>query len=348
MKSVALLALFLSSTIEKGHPFLLGSQPGQSALHHEAQTCFYSPYSSSVWPLVRRSSNTNSKSGKLWASNDSENDEKEEAARVRKQLEFLLGEPSSLGAPTTSVDVDALMDPANEDRIEELLPKQPPLTAAERDRRLAEIELLKELGDSDDALEKLWDLWFSERGATARQRLEQADRFLAGGQVLAAEKMLKQMIQEYGVYWVEPINRLATLLYMDGRLEESYQLCLVILHLRPYHFGALSGIVAVSIGLNKREQARRWAEKRLPSRVASSSFPPFSENGPSNPRRIEWVRNAVKEAQEALSRLDYQTKKDLGRPEDYYKNKKSPQKKETGPTGEPQSQLFDDDEDAWQ
>ena len=280
--------------------------------------------------------------------NDSNDDDME---RVRQQLESLLGpESSSLAkglTASTAVDVDALMEPANANEIAGLIPPPPPLTSAERDRRLVEIELLQALNDGDGPLQDLWDLWFSERGKTAKERLEQVDQFMAGGQVMVAEKMLRQMIQEYGVYWVEPINRLATLLYLSGRLEESYQLCLVVLHLRPYHFGALSGIVAVSIGLGKRDDARKWAEKRLPSRVASTSFPPFAEDGPTNPRRKEWVQRAVKQAQTTLSHLEYQRQKDFGKPEKYYKQKKkrpSVMEEQTPPS----QGLLDADDDAWQ
>ena len=273
----------------------------------------------------------------------SSNNNNSEVDRVRKQLESLLGTAEDL---EPQVDLEALMDPANANRIPDLIPKPPPLTSAERDRRMAEIELLQALEDSDDTLQDLWDLWFSARGKTAKERLEQADEFMANGNILAAEKMLKQMIREYGVYWVEPLNRLATLLYLDGRLEESFQLCLVVLHLQPHHFGALSGIVAVCIGLGKREEARRWADKRLPTRVASSSFPPFAQDGPTNPRRKEWVVRAVKQAQEAISHLEYQTQKDFGKPEKYYKKRKGNnlgKEDDNSP-----SRLLDMDEDAWQ
>ena len=284
----------------------------------------------------------------LWQASDDDDDDSKnhnnDIDRARQQLESLLGPLSSDLLDDPKVDLEALMDPDNADGIDELLPPPPPLTTAERDRRLVEIQLLRRLQDSDEPLQELWDLWFAERGPTARKRLEQADAYMARGQVVAAEAMLRKMIEEYGVYWVEPLNRLATLLYLDGRLEESYQLCLVVLRLRPYHFGALSGIVAVSTALRGRDQARRWAEKRLPSLVASSSFPPFATNGPTNPRRREWVQRAVKVAQETLAHLEYQTQKGLGKPEKYYKKRanRRPANEET------LSSLLDTEEDAWQ
>ena len=44
-----------------------------------------------------------------------------------------------------------------------------------------------------------------------------------------AEQVLRDLIEENGIHWVEPVNRLATLLYMQGRLEESKHLCEVVL-----------------------------------------------------------------------------------------------------------------------
>lgn len=176
---------------------------------------------------------------------------------------------------------------------------------------------------------------------------------MSSGQFTVAENMLKRMIQDYGVYWVEPLNRLATLLYLDDRLEESYQLCLVVLHLRPYHFGALSGIVAVSTAMRDREKARRWAEKRLPSLVSSTSFPPFASDGPKNPRRREWVQKAVQYAEDALRDLEDQTRRGFGKPEQYYKrasNSATASSASDEPQqSQPSSSLMDTgDDDAWQ
>jgi hypothetical protein len=272
-----------------------------------------------------------------------------EIDQARKQLESLLGPDLSSNDKDTKVDVDALMDPRNANCIADILPPQPPLTSSERDRRLMEIEILADLEDSDEPLQDLWDLWFMERGTTARDRLEQVDAFMSSGQVTAAESMLKQMIQDYGVYWVEPINRLATLMYLDGRFEESYQLCLVVLHLRPYHFGALSGIVAVCTAMRDREKARRWAEKRLPSLISSTSFPPFVSDGPKNPRRREWVQRAVQSAKDALRQLEF-TKKSFGKPEKYYTRAKNSVKSldETHQSQSSSSLFNASDDDAWQ
>jgi hypothetical protein len=92
--------------------------------------------------------------------------------------------------------------------------------------------------------------------------------------------------------------------------------------LKLWHFGALSGIVQVCIGLSHREEARFWAQKRMPTLVAGTSFPPFtakrSNGAASNPRRIEWCRQAIRNARARLKKAERNTTKSMGAPEDYY------------------------------
>jgi hypothetical protein len=236
-------------------------------------------------------------------------------------------------------------DNDDDDMVVTLPPPPPVLTAADREKRLTEIQLLLRLDssstdsdDSDDdedndndnvAVNLLWDLWYGERGLNAKRRLEATNALMGDPSTWKmCEEELHEMIQEYGIYYyTEPLNRLATLYFLQGRLIDSYKLCRVILQIKPWHFGALSGIVLVLQQLgntnNKRkaDEARKWAKQCLPqARVANISFPPFTErNGPaSNPRRKEWVRNAVKAAQQALHLAEQRAKESLGEPEEYY------------------------------
>jgi hypothetical protein len=79
------------------------------------------------------------------------------------------------------------------------------------------------------------------------------------------------------------VNRLATLYYVQGRLEESLTLNEIVLFIKPWHIGALSHIVMVHAALHDPVSARQWAAFRLPSLAASGS----------NRRRISWVERAV-------------------------------------------------------
>jgi hypothetical protein len=218
--------------------------------------------------------------------------------------------------------------------MESLLPPPPPMSTMERARRLHEIQLLEQLEQSDDASEALWELFFSERGVHKQKLLGATDQLLANPETWKqCEEELRKLIEDArsvaedddrrpGVYFVEAVNRLATLYFLQGRLDDSYTLCRLVLHLKLWHFGALSGIVQVCIGLSHREEARFWAQKRMPTLVAGTSFPPFTEkrsNGAaSNPRRIEWCRQAIRNARARLKKAERNTTKSMGAPEDYY------------------------------
>lgn len=130
--------------------------------------------------------------------------------------------------------------------VESQLPPHPPLSTIERERRRVEVKLLKQLEYSDEATSGLWELWYSERGKEAKSVINEADRLIAEEDPSSwreAETMLVGLVEEFGIYFVEPLNRLATLYFLRGRLEESYKLCRVILKIKPWHFGAASGIV---------------------------------------------------------------------------------------------------------
>jgi tetratricopeptide (TPR) repeat protein len=164
------------------------------------------------------------------------------------------------------------------------LPHRPPLTSIERERRLAEIRILENLRDNDDAIADLWALWFAERGAQAEAILKEADELMSGRvrQQLEAERLLRSLIEEYGVYFVEPVNRLATLYFQQGRMEESLALNKIVLAVKPWHVGALSHIVMVYEALGDSMSARSWARFRLPS-------------GSIN-RRAKWSERAINDA----------------------------------------------------
>jgi hypothetical protein len=189
-------------------------------------------------------------------------------------------------------------------QMEVILPLPAPLTSIERERRQAEISLLASLEKGDHAIEKLWNHWYHERGHEAAKRLSKADLLSTQGRDKweAAETLLKEIISEYGVHWAEPPNRLATLYYMQGRLKESAELCKSVLAVKPWHFGALSGLVMVYAGLNDVEEARCWATRRLP---------PLQPVGP-NRRRVEWVKCAIQNAENALLDAEKRLREDFG------------------------------------
>jgi len=168
------------------------------------------------------------------------------------------------------------------------IPPRPPLTSIERERRSAEIELLGHLTDGEEAIKEIYNLWFNERGAAASKLLQQARELMEQGpkEQEEAESILLALVDEYGVYFTEPLNQLAILYYVQGRYEKALQLNKMVLSVKPWHIGALSHIVMVYAEMADQNTARQWAFFRLP---------PFSYGG-SNQRRARWVERAVVEA----------------------------------------------------
>lgn len=228
----------------------------------------------------------------------------------------------------------------------------PPLTTIMRERREAEIELLESLQYSDTAMSDLWSLWFGERGPEWATRLAKVEALTTKGPEYwePAEEQLWNIIQECGPYWAEPINRLATLYYLQGRYEESKALCEVVLTLKPWHVGALSGIVLVCAGMGDVAGARMWADRRLPP------MPPANTTG--GERRTKWVSIFVKEATAKLERAQkqtfkhYYTQDEEEEEETLMRNQQKPKissTDDTNPsTNNSNSHLDEDDSSSWQ
>jgi|UPI000581AF11 hypothetical protein len=213
------------------------------------------------------------------------------------------------------------------------LPPPPPLTAMERERREAEIQFLEQLEKGDDSVSNLWTLWYQERGVKAAAQLGEAEVLTGNPRGwIKAEAILRELISEYGVYWTEPVNRLATLYYIQGRLEEAEVLCKIVLQLKPWHFGALSGIVMIYADLHDSDAARIWAARRLPA---------FAPTG-TNRRREAWVGKALFDAEQSLVKAEARVSEAFGAPDDHATTRGRRQLRDQ----KNHLNLFDDD--AWQ
>merc|ERR1740136_598138 len=209
-------------------------------------SAFTSTSSTSVFSSRRRRRRTRTPRGRSIIYCDKKNNEDPgeespfDAEEARERLESLLrGEDTqpknANGNPKIlNMSLPQLLKLKSNDFLASL-PPPPPLSAIERDRRTTEIRILERLEDGDEASADLWSLWYSERGATARSVLDEADRLLGDpASWRDCEAKLKRLVDDYGVYFVEPVNRLATLYYLQGRLDESYRLCQIILEIKPW------------------------------------------------------------------------------------------------------------------
>ena len=166
------------------------------------------------------------------------------------------------------------------------------LTTTARHRRLLEIELLKSLTKSEDAINELMHLWMYENDASMAQELEDMQDECSPG-MKYEENRLREMIQEFP-HWAEPRARLALLLYFQGRTQDSYDTALETLVLKPWHFEVYPLLVLLSLRQQNFGQALSWARRSLPT---------YRTNG-KNKRRNEWIRIAVELAQDQLYRAE--------------------------------------------
>lgn len=146
-------------------------------------------------------------------------------------------------------------------------------------------------------------LWYGERGPLEEMRLRNIEEALGDpSRWEEAEKQYLELINEHCKTdgeiklnlsnWVEPANRLATLLYLMGRLKESKAWCEAILEAKPWHVGALSGVVMVCLKLNDEESAKKFISMGLPNLSAEM-----------RDARKAWVQRNVDVATQYLLRL---------------------------------------------
>ena len=160
-----------------------------------------------------------------------------------------------------------------------------------------------DLQNQEIVVSELWTIWYGERGPLNEQRLRNIEETLGDpSQWENAEQQYLDLINEHCKsdgesklnlsLWVEPANRLATLLYLMGKLKESKAWCEAILEAKPWHIGALSGIVMVCVQLKDEEGAKKYIEMGLPNLSAEMR----------NARKA-WVERNVKNAKEQLIQL---------------------------------------------
>jgi hypothetical protein len=122
------------------------------------------------------------------------------------------------------------------------------------------------------------------------------------------------------------------LYYIQCRLEEAEVLCKIVLQLKPWHFGALSGIVMIYADLHDSDAARIWAARRLPA---------FAPTG-TNRRREAWVGKALFDAEQSLVKAEARVSEAFGAPDDHATTRGRRQLRDQ----KNHLNLFDDD--AWQ
>jgi tetratricopeptide (TPR) repeat protein len=132
----------------------------------------------------------------------------------------------------------------------------PKLSAAEEraqklDRLFAELRKAASPDEAEPSEQAIWRLWMAYDSPTAAVLLVQGTRAMEAKDYMAAHAVFDRLVEAHPLY-VEAWNKRATLLYLEGRFDESVADIRKVLDLEPRHFGALSGL-----GMIRRQQGDR-------------------------------------------------------------------------------------------
>lgn len=93
----------------------------------------------------------------------------------------------------------------------------------------------------EEATQKLWRIWFQQKGMHGLSLLERSQVLVQAGKVDEAETLLSEVITDQPDF-AEAWNRRAVLYYLQGRYRHSLADCQQVVALNPVHFGALHGM----------------------------------------------------------------------------------------------------------
>ena len=124
------------------------------------------------------------------------------------------------------------------------------------------------------ATSELWDMWYQEAGDVAESRLREGIHLMEARRFHEAEKHFVGLVADYPEF-PEGHNKLATILFLNGKYKGSLKECRVSLNLNPNHFGAWNGMGMCLYNLCKYDEAISAFAKALaiqPHAMANRQF----------------------------------------------------------------------------
>ena len=103
--------------------------------------------------------------------------------------------------------------------------------------------------------DKIWKFWLSD-GSSENNNIEMmrgVDLMQKGKLDDALKLFLK--LSESEPNWAEPINKIATIRYLQGDLYGSIRDIQLTLELEPRHFGAIAGLAQINLALGRYTDA---------------------------------------------------------------------------------------------
>ncbi len=112
------------------------------------------------------------------------------------------------------------------------------------------------------AIAGLWECWLDEGGPEARRTMEAGVEAMGVDDLATAADTFRALMAEHPD-WAEAINKLATVLYLQGRPEESIAYCRQVVALKPDHFGAWNGMAVCAIQIEDWPLALHAVEESI-------------------------------------------------------------------------------------
>ena len=136
------------------------------------------------------------------------------------------------------------------------------------------------------AITGLWECWLDEAGPDARRAMEAGVESMNAGDLSAAFEAFKALSDEHP-NWAEATNKIATVLYLQGRPEESIVYCHRVVALKPDHFGAWSGMAICALQTEDWPLALQAVEESLR----------LQPNSPSNRQLLQLVQSRLRQTE---------------------------------------------------
>ena len=102
---------------------------------------------------------------------------------------------------------------------------------------------------------KIWNLWLNN-GSTksSNSQMQKGLELLQNGNLDRALSLFKNLSKKEPI-WAEPVNKIATIKFLQGDYIGSINDIKTTLKLEPRHFGAIAGLVQINIILKEYKQA---------------------------------------------------------------------------------------------
>ena len=102
---------------------------------------------------------------------------------------------------------------------------------------------------------KIWNLWLNNGSTESNNsQMQKGLELLQNGKLDLALSIFKNLSKKEPI-WAEPINKIATIKFLQGDYIGSIDDIKSTLKLEPRHFGAISGLVQINIILKEYKQA---------------------------------------------------------------------------------------------